>query len=109
MSTLEQAQELLAAMTLGEKAQMLEWIVQDLDAPFPGIESTPGVLGGEPRILRTRIPVWAVIQLHNLGATDAEVLRCYPSLRAADLTNAQAYYLAHKAEIDQQIVANETA
>jgi len=57
MTTLQKVQELLPEMTPAEKAQVLQWIARDLSGAFPGIESTPGVSGGEPCILRTRIPV----------------------------------------------------
>jgi hypothetical protein len=41
-----------------EKRPILQWIVQNLGDAFPGIESTPGVSGGEACIGRTWIPVW---------------------------------------------------
>ena len=96
-------------MTRAEKAQLLQWIVRDLGNAFPGIESTPGVCGGEPRIVRTRIPVWVLVQFRKLGASEADLLRSYPTLRAEDLTNAWAYYRSHRREIEQQIIENETA
>jgi len=96
-------------MTRAEKAQLLQWIVRDLGNAFPGIESTPGVCGGEPRIVRTRIPVWVLVQFRKLGASEADLLRSYPTLRAEDLTNAWAYYRSHRSEIEQQIIENETA
>ena len=73
------------------------------------LDSTPDVLGGEARIVRTRIPVWMLVQARRLGATEAELLRSYPTLRAEDLTNAWAYAGAHSDEIEQQILENETA
>jgi hypothetical protein len=57
MSTLDQVKELLTELNRSEKAEVLRWVVQDLDDSFPGIESSPDILGGEPRIVRTRIPV----------------------------------------------------
>lgn len=58
MATLQATQELLSTLTRAEKAQLLQWIVCDLGDVFPGIETTPGVAGGEPCIVRTRIPIW---------------------------------------------------
>ncbi|MGE0823138.1 MAG: DUF433 domain-containing protein [Candidatus Binatia bacterium] len=58
MTILEEAEKLLATMTRAEKAQLLQLVVRDLGDAFPGIESTPGVCGGDPCIVRTRIPVW---------------------------------------------------
>jgi uncharacterized protein (DUF433 family) len=96
-------------MTRVEKAQLLQWVVQDLGDAFPGIASTPGVCGGEPGIVRTRIPVWILEQARRLGTSEAELLQTYPTLRAQDLTDAWAYVRNHREEIDQQIQENETA
>jgi uncharacterized protein (DUF433 family) len=109
MSALKEAEKLLSSMTRAEKAQVLQWVVQDLGDAFPGIESIPGVSGGEPCIVRTRIPVWILVQARNLGMSEAELLQSYPTLRAEDLTNAWAYYRSHKDEIEHQILDNEAA
>ena len=109
MSTLQDVEQILSHLTRAEKAQVLQWIVRDLADAFPGIDSTPDVLGGEARIVRTRIPVWLLVQARRLGATEAELLRSYPTLRAEDLTNAWAYARSHEAEIEQQILENEMA
>ena len=77
--------------------------------PFPGIEASPDVCGGEPRIVRTRIPVWLLEQARRLGTSEAELLRMYPTLRADDLANAWAYVRSHRAEIEQEIRDNEAA
>jgi uncharacterized protein (DUF433 family) len=90
MSTLEAAEQLLAAMTRAEKAQLLQWVARDLGNAFPGIDSTPGVCGGEPCIVRTRIPVWMLVRARQLGTNEADLLRSYPTLRAEDLANAWA-------------------
>jgi uncharacterized protein (DUF433 family) len=109
MNNYQQAERLLAAMTRAEKAQLLQWVVRDLGEAFPGIESNPNVCGGEPCIVRTRIPVWLLEQARRLGTSEADLLRDYPSLRAEDLANAWAYVRAHRAEIEQQIRENEEA
>ena len=109
MSHLDDAQKLLSAMSRAEKAQLLQWVVRDLGDAFSGVESISGVCGGEPCIVRTRIPVWVLEQARRLGTTEADLLRCYPTLRAEDLANAWAYARAHRQEIDQQIDENEAA
>ncbi len=109
MSTLQEAEGILSKMSRAEKAQVLQWVVQDLGDAFPGIDSNPGVSGGEPCIVRTRIPVWVLVQARYLGTTEADLLHSYPTLRAEDLSNAWAYYRSHKEEIDQQIQENESA
>jgi uncharacterized protein (DUF433 family) len=73
-----------------------------------GIESHPDICSGEPCIVRTRIPVWALVQSQRLGLSEVEILRCYPMLRAEDLVNAWSYATQHAVEIDRQILENET-
>ncbi len=107
MTTLQAAEQLLTKMTRAEKAQLLQWVVRDLGDAAPGIERTDGICGGAARIVRTRIPVWTLVQLKNLGASEATLIQSYPTLRAEDLTNAWAYYRAHPREIEQQIYENE--
>lgn len=109
MTVLQEVEQLLSAMTPAEKAQVLQWVVRDLGSAFPGIESTPDVVGGEPRIVRTRIPVWLLVQARQLGTSEADLLRTYPSLRAEDLANAWAYARVHRPEIERQIQENEAA
>jgi hypothetical protein len=67
MSGLRQVEELLPGLSRAEKAQLLRLAVQDLDDAFPGIDSTPGVCGGEASIVRSRVPVWASSSRAGLG------------------------------------------
>jgi uncharacterized protein (DUF433 family) len=76
---------------------------------FPGIESNPGVNGGDPCIVRTRIPVWLLVQARNMGVSEAELLQDYPALRAEDLANAWAYYRENRGDIERQIAEHENA
>lgn len=108
MSTaLESAAGLLAQMTRAEKAQVLQWAAQDMGSTWPGIESQPGVCGGEACIVRTRIPVWLLEHARRLGVSEAKLLRDYPGLGAQDLVNAWAFARANRGEIDAAIAANE--
>ena len=100
---------MFSGLKRAEKARILQWVVQDLGDSFPGIESTPDICGGEPCIVRTRIPVWVLVQARNLGMSEAALLESYPTLRAEDLVNAWAYHRSHHQEIDQQIAENEAA
>jgi len=109
MSAVQEVEKLLSKMSRAEKAQLLHLVVRDLGDALPGIESSPEVCGGEPRIVRTRIPVWVLEQARWLGTTEADLLRIYPTLRAEDLVNAWAYVRSNKDEIDRQIQENETA
>ena len=109
VTPLQEVEQLLSTMVRAEKAQVLQWVVRDLGDAFPGIDSSPGVSGGEPCIVRTRIPVWVLVQARHLGISEADLLRSYPTLRAEDLANAWAYSRAHHDEIEQQIRENEVA
>ena len=98
---------MLRRLSRVEKAQILQWIVQDLGTAFPGIERISAVAGGVACIARTRIPIWLLEQTRRLGATEADLLRAYPSLRAVDLTNAWAYVQTYPNEIDEAITEND--
>jgi len=47
--------------------------------------------------------------MRRLGASDADILRSYPGLRAEDLSNAWGYARLHRDEIDRDIEENENA
>lgn len=109
MSVLQEIERRLPSLSAAEKAQLLQTVARDVGGAFPGIESTPNVCGGEPCIIRTRIPVWLLERARQLGTSEAELLRAYPTLRAQDIVNAWAYVDAHREEIERQIAENEEA
>src|SRR5437764_13959597 len=109
MAGLSDIEKLLPTLSPGERAQVLKLVVQQLGDAFPGIDSRPDVCGGEPCIVRTRIPVWLLEQARRLGKSEAELLQAYPTLRAEDLANAWAYVRSHADEIAHQIEANKAA
>jgi uncharacterized protein (DUF433 family) len=106
-TALQKAQALLPELSQAEKAQLMKWVYSDLSGLEVGVEKTPGVCGGSACIVRTRIPVWLLVEARLSGATDADLLKSYPTLVAEDLVNAWAYYRVHKAEIDTEIMENE--
>ena len=109
MAGLSDFERLFPTLSRGEKVQILKWVVRELGDDFPGIDSRPEVCGGEPCIVRTRIPVWMLEQARRLGTSEHALLAAYPSLRAEDLVNAWAYARSHAVEIDAQISENEAA
>jgi uncharacterized protein (DUF433 family) len=109
MATLSDFERMLPTLSRGEKAQILKWVVRELGDDFPGIDSRPDVCGGEPCIVRTRIPVWLLDQARRLGSSEHSLLAAYPSLRAEDLVNAWAYVRSHSDEIEAQIRENDAA
>jgi uncharacterized protein (DUF433 family) len=84
-------------------------VADEIGDAFPGIESTPDVCGGDPCVLRTRIPVWLLERYRQLGTKEEDLLHNYPSLTAQDLANAWAYVRSHREEIERQIKQNEEA
>ncbi len=109
MSAVDEAAKLLSGMTRAEKARLLQIVVHDIGLSFPGIETTPGVSGGEACIVRTRIPVWILERSRQLGLSEEDLLRAYPTLRPEDLASAWAYAMGHPEEIKRQIHENEAA
>lgn len=108
MSSIRQSEELIAGLSRAEKGRLLQLLVRELGNEFPGIESRPGVVGGNACIVRTRIPVWMLDQARRLGTSEADLLNAYPTLRAEDLANAWAYVAGNHEEIDRQIAENES-
>ena len=106
---MDSLRDLVAQLTPGEKAELLQVVARDLGNASPGIDVNPAVCGGEPCIVRTRIPVWLLVQARRLVTSEADLLRSYPTITAEDLANAWAYARAHAAEIDRQISDNEAA
>ena len=109
MTDLQTIESLLANLSQGEKAQVLQWVARDLGNSYPGIDAMPGVSGGEHCVVRTRIPVWLLVQARRLGTSESELLRAYPTLRAEDLANAWHFASMRGAEIDERIRESEAA
>ncbi|MEZ4726627.1 MAG: DUF433 domain-containing protein [Caldilineaceae bacterium] len=107
--TVKELEQQLLALPKPEKVQMLQTLIADLTDTWPGIEKTPGVVGGDACIARTRIPVWALEGYRRLGLSDAQLLENFPTLQATNLAHAWAYVAAHGEEIEQAIRENDEA
>lgn len=79
------------------------------DAPtgYPHVVRRPGVVGGRPRIVGTRIPVWQIAALWRVGETVADILHAFPHITPAALHSALAYYWDHQPEVDAEITENQ--
>ena len=75
----------------------------------PLIRKTPGVIGGDACIRRTRIAVWMLVESKQSGITDERFLSDFPGLTSEDLAAAWAYYGANRDEIEQAIRENDEA
>ncbi|MBP5975185.1 DUF433 domain-containing protein [Brasilonema sp. CT11] len=105
--TLQKLEPELLALTPNEKAQAIQILAQSLGNPWRGIEKTPGVCGGDACISGTRIPVWVLVNARNLGVSEAQLLKDYPTLSATDLANAWVYATVYPEEITTAIRENE--
>jgi uncharacterized protein (DUF433 family) len=100
MASMSDFKKVLPSWSRGEKTRRDD---------FPGIDSRPDVCGGEPCIVRTRIPVWLLEQARRMGTSEQALLAAYPHLRAENLVNAWAYARSHAREIESQIRENKAA
>lgn len=107
--TLEELEAQLLALAPREKAQVIQLLAQSLENSWRGIEKTPGVCGGDARIVGTRIPVWVLVNARRLGISETELLKDYPTLSATDLANAWVYASAYAEDIEAAIQENEDA
>ncbi|MBD2186090.1 DUF433 domain-containing protein [Aerosakkonema funiforme] len=93
----------LLSLTPDEKAEVIQILLKTLSSGSRGITKTPDVMGGEACIDKTRLPVWLFVSLREQGATDAELLKFYPHISAADLVSVWAYADAHPEEIQKAL------
>lgn len=106
--TLKELQPQLLALSLEEKSQAIQILVQSLSDTWQGIEKNPTVMGGDACIRQTRIPVWLLVSLQKQGANEAFILEDYP-ISATDLVNAWRYSDAHPDEIAFAIQRQEAS
>jgi len=67
------------------------------------IQKTPGVCGGNACVRDTRIPVWTLQRLRELGRSDSQLLEDFPTITAADLSAAWEYVRHNGPEIRDAI------
>jgi uncharacterized protein (DUF433 family) len=100
MMTLREIEREIHALSPQEKAKVIQSLFHELTGTWPGIEKTPGVMGGDACIVRTRIPVWALEGYRRLGWSENEILENFPTLRSADLIQAWAYVATNPEDIE---------
>jgi len=67
----------------------------------------PQVLGGEPTIKGTRVPVWAIVLAWRWQPNLQYISDAYPMVSAEGVQAALAFYDEHQEEIDRYIAENE--
>lgn len=76
-------------------------------APFPRIVRDPRVLGGEPTIRGTRVPVRAIVIAFRLHGDPKRLTQTFPALDPAAIEEALAFYEANHEEIERFIAEND--
>jgi uncharacterized protein (DUF433 family) len=68
-------------------------------------ESVPLRVGehGEVRVIGTRVSLESIVHAFHQGATPEQIMQSFPTLRLADVYAVIAYYLRHKAEVDEYL------
>src|SRR5690242_3328543 len=74
---------------------------------FDYIVSTPGIVGGKPRIHGTRISVPFIVDLYLRQHTDAERIAHDYEITPAQVYAALAYYYDHQAEVDRMLAEED--
>jgi uncharacterized protein (DUF433 family) len=72
---------------------------------YPRIIRDPRIHGGEPVVHGTRVTVRAIVVAWRYEPDMATILDEYPRITEADVTEALAYYEAHREEMDERIRA----
>ena len=65
------------------------------------------ILGGEPIMVGTRVPVRAVVKLWRLGVAPEEIPTHLARLTPAQVFDGLSYYADHQAEIQQHSDRNQ--
>jgi uncharacterized protein (DUF433 family) len=92
-----------------DKGAMGQSLTQILNIGGKGMTKTPGVFDGEACITGTRIAVWLLVEVQQIGIQETQLLQDYPHIAAADLVNDWAYASAHPEEIAAAMLANKEA
>lgn len=78
----------------------------ETDSKFLHIVRVPGIMGGEPTIRGTRVPVRAIALHYLCGASEREIQEAYPHISIAAIREAIDYYRCHQEEIERLIEEN---
>ena len=74
---------------------------------FKHIERVPGVVGGDPKIRGTRVPVWIIVRYWQMHGTLAGITDAYPHVSREAAEEALRFYEVNRDEIDRAIAENE--
>lgn len=71
------------------------------------IDRTPGVRGGKPCVVGTRISVSDIVIWSEQGKSPEEIVTDFSQLSLADVHAALAFYYDHREEIEREISESE--
>lgn len=72
----------------------------------PHVVREDGILGGEPVIKGTRVPVRAIVEMWRMGVLPEEIPSRLPHLTLAQVFGALSYFSDHQEEIIGYIERN---
>ena len=75
----------------------------------PSLVSTPDICGGRLRIEGTRITLNQIVVLYKQGLSAEDIADQYPHLTLAQVYSALAYYHAHQATVEADLVTEKLA
>jgi uncharacterized protein (DUF433 family) len=84
---------------LEQQTKVIEMNTDDLTMTIPLRTDESGAI----RVGQTRVLLELVIHAYYLGETPEGIVDSYPTLKTADVYAVIAYYLAHRAEIDEYV------
>ena len=75
--------------------------------PWPRrVVRNPRILGGEPTLEGTRVPVRTIVEATRYIGSVEEIVKGYPMLDGTSVEVALDFYRRNQDEIDEHIVAN---
>jgi len=85
----------LLIVDIGAARRQVENRVRDLEEAEAAIHSDPGIMGGEPVIKGTRMPVYNIVAQLEAGATEDEMVEGRTNLNKRHLALARVWVAAH--------------
>ena len=107
--TTQELETQLINLSPGDQLLAMQVLLRMVIAPVRGITKTPGVMGGDACIAKTRIPVWLLVSYRQQGMSDGQILEGYPDLSAADLVTVWAYAKVYADEVAASLKAQDEA
>ena len=77
-----------------------------IETGYRHIIRDPEILGGEPIVRGTRVPVRAIVETWRMGVGAEEITAHFPHLTQAQVFEALAYFSDHQEEILEHVARN---